>query len=128
MSSSEERNNKIVFYNKGGRPKELTKKESYKAQLKAKRKWRKFNKERISLYNEMYRNKESKKRKGSKRNSRKGSQVVKVVKTSKKHSRKGSRKHSKKGSRKHSKKETYKGHTVKLLKINPDGSRIVLIK
>ena len=119
----------IVFYKKGGRPKELTKKEAYEAQIEAKRRWRKDNRGRISKYNEMYREKSKKK---SKKHSRKGSKHS--TKSSKKHSRKGSKKHSIKGSKHsikgskkhHSKK--YAGHTVTLLRVNPDGSRIVLIK
>jgi len=132
----------IVFYKKGGRPKELTKKEAYESQLMAKREWREKNRQRISKYNEMYREKSKKKStKGSKKHSKKHSSK------GSKHSRKGSRKHSRKGSRKHSRKgskhsrkgskhhsggslssKKYAGHTVTLLRVNPDGSRIVLVK
>ena len=124
----------IVFYKKGGRPKELTKKEAYESQLMAKREWREKNRQRISKYNEMYREKSKKKStKGSKKHSKKHSSK------GSKHSRKGSRKHSRKGS-KHSRKgskhhsggslssKKYAGHTVTLLRVNPDGSRIVLVK
>ena len=125
--SSEE----IIFYNKGGRPKELTKKEAYEAKLLAKKKWRKSNKDRVALYNEMYRS-GSKKKKSKKKSKhskdRKGSIRSKISKSS---LRKGSKKHSKNSVRKHSKKMSgghHSKHTVTLLKVNPDGSRIVLIR
>lgn len=51
--------NEIIFYKKGGRPKTLTIEEAHEAKLLAKRKWRLANKERIELYNELYRNKSS---------------------------------------------------------------------
>ncbi len=56
MPSSE-----IIFHKKGRRPKELTVSEAHQAKLDAKRRWRKKNKERIALYNEMYNKKQSKK-------------------------------------------------------------------
>ncbi len=120
MGSSEE----MVFYKKGGRPRVLSKKEAHQAQLEAKRRWREKNKERVSAYNEMYRGGSKKKSKHHKKESRKGS---KKSKHHKKESRKSS-KHHKKESRKGSKSLQYGGHTVTLLKVNPDGSRIVLIR
>ncbi|ARF09900.1 hypothetical protein Indivirus_5_23 [Indivirus ILV1] len=105
MGSSDE----IIFYNKGGRPRVLSKKEAHKAKLEAKKRWRDKNKERTTLYNEMYRSKSKK------------------SKHSKKKSKKESRKSSRKGS-KHKKSLQYGGHTVTLLKVNSDGSRIVLVK
>ena len=87
--------NEIIFYNKGGRPKSLSKKEAHEAKLEAKKKWRDANKERIELYNELYRGgskkKSKKSRKGSKKDKRKGS-----IRSIKKVSRKHSKKHSKK--------------------------------
>ena len=136
MSPKEEED--IVFYNKGGRPKELTKKEAYEAKLEAKRRWRKKNKDRVSLYNEMYREAEQKKisRKKSKKRSKKSHKSKRKKSDSIHYQKKKSRSKSRKSrkSRSHSKKHKlhsggmYNGHKVTLLKVNPDGSRIVLIQ
>ena len=93
---------KIVMHRSRGRPRSLSKKRAYKSSLEAKRRWRSRNKERISQYNQRYSNR-------SKRRSRKRSKSV----TNKRKSG-GSRKGSK--------------LSITILKINDDGSKIVLIK
>ena len=117
MGSSED----IIFYKKGGRPKELSKKEAHESKLEAKKRWRDKNKERISIYNEMYREEASKKSKKSKKHSRRGN---------KRESRKHSKKHHSK--KHHSKKRRhsfqYGGHTITVLKVNEDGSKILLFE
>lgn len=59
-------NDDIKFHKNIGRPKELTKKEAYEAQLEAKRKWRAANKKRVSAYNQQYHQKKTS-RKGSRK-------------------------------------------------------------
>lgn len=105
----------FTFYKKGGRPRELSKKEAYEAKLEAKRRWRKKNKKRVSVYNELYRGK-------SKRESRKRSKR-KSRKSSKRESRKRSTRRKSSSNTRENRK-----HKITLLKVNPDGSKIVLIK
>lgn len=67
----------FTFSHKLGRPKKLTDSEAYEAKLKAKRKWRRKNSSRVSAYNELYRDKHSKK---SKKRSHLSPSTVKKIK------------------------------------------------
>lgn len=59
-----------TFTHNIGRPKTLTASEAYNAKLEAKRKWRRENRERVSAYNEMYRETHGSKKRHSKKSSK----------------------------------------------------------
>jgi len=91
-----------VFHQRIGRPVEYNNKERHDAQLEAKRKWRKKNKDRIAIYNKLH------------HEIQKGGTpdeiLERIKKQSKHHSRHGSKHHSKHHSKHGSKRKHHSRH------------------